>query len=207
MGYSGIEDRKRIEAEMPWADRDVAKTLYGLISGTTAKFPDRKAISFQILSGPKDKAETFTWTQLKDKVSQSANLFRSLGIGPKDVVAYVLPNCNEAVLTLMGGGVAGIANPINPLLDAEHIGSILRETGASVVVTLRPFPKTDVAEKTAEAVKLAPGVHTVLEVDLVRYLTPPKSWIVPLIRPKGQVGNQARYLNFNAEMDLSLIHI
>lgn len=201
MGYSGIEDRKRIEAEMPWADRDVAKTLYGLISGTTAKFPDRKAISFQILSGPKDKAETFTWTQLKDKVSQSANLFRSLGIGPKDVVAYVLPNCNEAVLTLMGGGVAGIANPINPLLDAEHIGSILRETGASVVVTLRPFPKTDVAEKTAEAVKLAPGVHTVLEVDLVRYLTPPKSWIVPLIRPKGQVGNQARYLNFNAEMD------
>ncbi|MCZ4257908.1 acyl-CoA synthetase [Sulfitobacter sp. PR48] len=200
MGYSGIEDRKKIEGEMPWAERDLPKTLYGLISRTTAKFPNHKAISYQIFSGPKDKAETFTWTQLKDKVSQTANLFRSLGIGPKDVVAYVLPNCNETVLTLLGGGVAGIANPINPLLDAEQIGSILRETGASVVVTLRPFPKTDVAEKTAEAVKLAPGVHTVLEVDLVRYLTPPKSWIVPLIRPKGLVGNQAKYLNFNAEI-------
>lgn len=200
MGYSGIEDRTRIETEMPWADRDVPKTLYGLISKTSAKFPNYKAVSFQIFSGAKDKAETFDWTQLKDKVTQTANLFRSLGIGPKDVVAYVLPNCNETVLTLLGGAVAGIANPINPLLEPDQIGSILRETGASVVVTLRPFPKTDVAEKTAEAVKLAPGVHTVLEIDLVRYLTPPKSWIVPLIRPKGLVANQAQYLNFNAEI-------
>jgi acyl-CoA synthetase (AMP-forming)/AMP-acid ligase II len=201
MKYAGMEDRNAIEAQMPWEARDVPKTLYGLMSQTTKKFPKHKAISYQLLSGPKDKAETFTWTQLLAKTTQAANLFRSMGIGPKDVVAYVLPNCNETVLTLLGGAVAGIAQPINPLLDAEQIGSILRETGASIVVTLRPFPKTDVAEKTAEAVKLAPGVHTVLEVDLLRYLTPPKSWIVPLLRPKGMVGNQAKYLNFNAEMD------
>ncbi|MDF3414367.1 acyl-CoA synthetase [Sulfitobacter sp. M57] len=201
MPYAGMTDRNAIVAQMPWADRDVPTTLYGQLSETTQKFPNHKAISYQILSGPKDKSETFTWTQLHGRVSQTANMLRGLGIGPKDVVAYVLPNCNEAVMTLLGGAVAGIAQPINPLLDPEQIGSILRETGASVVVTLRPFPKTDVAEKTAQAVKLAPGVHTVLEVDLVRYLTPPKSWIVPLIRPKGKVGNQAKYLDFNTEVD------
>tara|TARA_R110002049_G_scaffold23781_6_gene84715 strand:+ start:107310 stop:109187 length:1878 start_codon:yes stop_codon:yes gene_type:complete len=200
MGFTGMEDRNAIEAEMPWEDRHSTKTLYGLLSGTAAKFPNHNAVSYQIFSGPKDKAETLTWQQLHGRVTQAANLFRALGIGPKDVVAYVLPNCNETTITLLGGAVAGIANPINPLLDAEQIGGILRETGASVVVTLRPFPKTDVAQKTAEAVKLAPGVHTVLEVDLVRYLTPPKSWIVPLIRPKGLAGNQAKYLNFNAEV-------
>ncbi|SFE93259.1 fatty-acyl-CoA synthase [Sulfitobacter brevis] len=200
MTFAGIEDRNAIEAEMPWAERDVAKTLYGMLSTTTEKFPDNRAVSYQIFSGPKDKAETLTWKQLHGKVTQAANLFRSLGIGPKDVVAYVLPNCNETTITLLGGAVAGIANPINPLLEAEQIGSILRETGASVVVTLRPFPKTDVAEKTAAAVKLAPGVHTVLEVDLVRYLTPPKSWIVPMIRPKLKAENHAQYLNFNAEI-------
>jgi acyl-CoA synthetase (AMP-forming)/AMP-acid ligase II len=200
MTFAGIEDCKAIEAEGPWETRDRAKTLYGLLSDTAAKFPQRNAVSYQIFSGPKDKAETLTWQELHGKVTQAANMFRSLGVGPKDVVAYVLPNCNETTITLLGGVVAGIANPINPLLDAEQIGSILRETGASVVVTLRPFPKTDVAEKTAEAVKLAPGVHTVLEVDLLRYLTPPKSWIIPLIRPKLKVGNQAKYLNFNAEL-------
>ncbi len=200
MTFAGMEDRNAIEAEMAWEERDLPVTLYGLLSGTATKFPDHNAVSYQIFSGPKDKAETLTWRQLHGKVTQAANLFRGLGVGPKDVVAYVLPNCNETTITLLGGAVAGIANPINPLLDPEQIASILRETGASVVVTLRPFPKTDVAEKTAEAVKLAPGVHTVLEVDLLRYLTPPKSWIVPLIRPKLKVGNHAKYLNFNAEV-------
>jgi len=200
MTFGGIEDRNAIEAEMTWADRDLPVTLYGMLSKTAAKFPKHDAVSYQIFSGPKDKAETLSWEALHAKTTQAANLFRKLGVGEHDVVAYVLPNCNETTLTLLGGAVAGIANPINPLLEAEQIGSILRETGASVVVTLRPFPKTDVAEKTAAAVALAPNVHTVLEVDLVRYLTPPKSWIVPLIRPKNKVANHAKYLNFNAEL-------
>jgi fatty-acyl-CoA synthase/long-chain acyl-CoA synthetase len=200
MTFAGFEDRNAIEAEMLWDKRPVAKTLYGLLSETTRKFPGHNAISYQIFSGPKDKAETLTWSQLKDQVTQTANLFRSLGIGKSDVVAYILPNCNETVLALLGGATAGIVNPINPLLDAEQIGSILRETKAKVVVTLRPFPKTDVADKAAEAVALAPNVKTVLEVDLLRYLTPPKSWIVPLIRPKRTVQNQAKYLNLLTEI-------
>ena len=201
MAYEGMTDRNRIEAEMPWEARDLPVTLYGLISRTTEKFPLNNAVSYQIFSGPKDKAETFNWTQLKDKTTQAANLFRSLDIGPKDVVAYILPNCNEAVLSLLGGGVAGIANPINPLLDEEQIGAILRETGAKVVVTLRAFPKTDVAEKTAAAVALAPNVKTVLEVDLLRYVTPPKSWIIPLIRPKTAQAPGVEYKNFNTELN------
>jgi len=114
----------------------------------------------------------------------------------------VLPNCNESVFALWGGATAGIVNPINPLLDADQVGSILRETNAKVVVTLRPFPKTEVAEKTAQAVKLAPNVHTVLEVDLLRYLTPPKSWIVPMIRPKLATTNQATYKSLVQEMSI-----
>ena len=158
---------------------------------------------FQLLSGPKDKAETLTWRALLEKSCQAANLFRSLGIGENDVVAYVLPNCNETILTLLGGAIAGIVNPINPLLEPEQIASILRETNAKVVVTLAPFPKTDVAQKVNEAVRHAPHVETVLEVDLNRYLTPPKSWIVPLIRPRieGKAEHaHADYLNFNKEL-------
>lgn len=200
MGYTGITDRDAIEAESTWEDRDVHKTLYGLLADTTSKFPKRNAISFQLLSGPKDPAETLNWQEFHDKTVQAANLFRSLGVGPDDVVAYVLPNATETCITFLAGSIAGIVNPINPLLNAEQIGSILRETNAKVVVTLRPFPKTDVADKTAEAVALAPNVKTVLEVDLHRYLTGLKKVIVPLIRPKRSVQNQATYKNLNEEM-------
>lgn len=203
MGFAGKADRDALQNEMPYEDRGLPATLYGLLSRTTDRFPHNKAVSYQILSGPTDKAETLNWSQLKDQVSQAANLFRELGIGETDVVAYVLPNCHEALVTMLGGAVAGIVNPINPLLEPEQIASILRETKAKVVVTLRPFPKTDVPQKVAEAVRHAPGVNTVLEVDLNRYLTPPKSWIVPLIRPKmgdQQKAAHADYRNFSREM-------
>ena len=49
------------------------------------------------------------------------------------------------------------------------MGGLLRESGASVLVTLKAFPKTDVAQKAAEAARLAPKVKTVLEVDLLHY--------------------------------------
>ena len=200
MTYAGMADRNAIETEMPWPERDIAKTLWQQLTRTAAEFPQRPAVSYQLLSGPADKAETVSWAQLRDRTAQAANLFRSLGVGEKDVVAYVLPNCNETVYALLGGAVAGIVNPINPLLEAEQIGAILRETNAKVVVTLKAFPKTEVAQKMAEAVRHAPGVHTVLEIDLNRYLTPPKSWIVPLIRPKNPGNHHAAVKDFVSEM-------
>ncbi len=197
MSYALPDDLINIENEVAWKDRDNPKTLYGMISRTVQKFPNHDAVSYQIFSGPKDKAETFSWKELFDKTTQAANMFRALGVNETDVVAYVLPNSNETLLSLLGGAVSGIVAPINPLLDVEQIAAILRETNAKVVVTLKAFPKTDVCQKTAEAVALAPNVHTVLEVDLIRYLTPPKSWIVPLIRPKSNVQHSAKVIDFN----------
>jgi len=200
MSFATLQDLKDIEGQMPWADRDMPVTMHQFVSRAAEKYGDRPGISFQITSGPGDKAETLTWRQVHEKTTQAANMFRALGVGESDVVAYMLPICNEAALTLLGGAVAGIANPINPLLEPEQIAAILRETGAKVLVTLKSMPKTDLAQKAAQAAKLAPNIKTVLEVDLNRYLSPPKSWIVPLIRPKNPVEHRATVLDFNAEM-------
>ena len=201
MTYASVVDRDAIENEMVWGDRDLPVTTYGLLSQTAGKFPSRNAVTYQLMSGPSDKCETFSWSELKDKTTQVANMLRELGVGETDVVAYLLPNTNETVLTYLGGQVAGIVNPINPLLGPEQIAAILRETNAKVLVTLRAFPKTDVSQKAADAVALAPNVHTVLEVDLHRYLTGIKKLIVPLIRPKTTVTHDAKVLNFSAEMN------
>ncbi len=198
--FASIDDVVALENAAAWEEQGAPVTLYEMLTKTKNAHGAKSAASFQLLSGPKDKAETLTWNELHARTCQAANLFRSLGVGEKDVVAMILPNCNEALYTILGGAIAGIVNPINPLLEPEQIGAILRETKAKVVVTLKPFPKSDVAEKAAEAVRHAPGVHTVLEVDLNHYLTPPKSWIVPLIRPKVQGSRHADVLNFNREM-------
>ena len=201
MSFATKAEVDAVGNEMPWAERDVSKTMYEFIDSVATRHGKRPGISFQITSGPKDKAETLSWQDFRDKSVQAANLFRSLGIGEKDVVAYLLPICNEAALTLIGGCIAGIANPINPLLEPEQIAAILRETNAKVLVTLRGFPKTDLAQLAADAVADAPNVKTVLEVDLNRYLSPPNSWIVPLIRPKVNVAHSAQVMDFNSEID------
>ena len=183
-GMTTPEANKATIAEMPWKDRVSHSTVYEMLTATARANSAENAVSFQIKSGPKDKAETLTWAGLFGHVTQAANMFRRLGVHENDTVTYLLPNCNEVVITLLGGLTAGKVSPINPTLPAEQIAALLRETGSKIVVTLAPFPKSEVADIVAEAISMAPNVETVLEVDLVRYLSPPLKWIVPLIRPK-----------------------
>ena len=199
--FASLADRNAIEAEMPWADRDMPATVYDQVTRTALTHGRRNAVSFQLFSDDGAHAETLTWTQFHAKVTQAANLFRSLGVGPNDTVAFVLPTINETAITLFGAMTAGIVNPINPLMEPEKIAGILRETKAKVVVTLRAFPKSDVAQKVAEAVGNAPSVKTVLEVDLNHYVTGLKKMIIPLIRPKNPVHHTARVLSFYRELE------
>ena len=198
---TSLAEKQSIEQEMPFADRMGGKTLYEVLCKTAERSANRPAISFQIKSGPTDKAETLTWAQLRDRVSQAANMFRRIGIGESDVVAYVLPNSNETAITLLAGATAGIVNPVNPLLEPAQISSILRETGAKAVVTLAPFPKSDLNAKVAEAVADAPDVKTVIEVNLQKYLSPPISWLVPLLRPKPARAPGVEVMDFNSAVD------
>ncbi len=200
MKFNSIEARNALEAECDWSARQLPVTVYDALSATAAEHGDRPAVSYQLQSDPKDPAETLTWSELLSGVNQAANMFRSLGVGEDDVIAYLLPNATETVLTLLGGMTAGIVTPINPLLEVNQIASLLQETKAKVLVTLKAFPKTDVPQKAAEAVALAPNVETVIEIDLLRYLTPPKSWIVRLIRPKNRVEHKAKVLDFQTEI-------
>ena len=199
MPYASLADKAAFETE-PFDQRISANNVFERLSETASRYGARPAISFQIKSGEKDKAETLSWNRLHARTAQAANLFRSLGVGPHDVVAYLLPNANETAIALLGGMTAGIVNPVNPLLEAEQIGQILHETNAKVLITLAPFPKTDVAQKAARALAHAPNVKHVLTVDLKRYLTPPLSLIVPLIRPKVAWPSGVRVSDFNAEM-------
>ena len=186
--------------ELSWSELGHPTTLLQMLDRTADRFRDEPAVSFQILADPGSKSETLNWEEFRRKSYQTANLFRSLGIGERDVVAYLLPNSIETALVFVGGAIAGIVNPINPLLSVEQIAGILEDSNAKVLVTLKSFPKTDVAQKASAALALAPCVDTVLEVDLAKYLAFPKSLIVKLIRPKVEVAHSAKVLDFTAEV-------
>lgn len=198
--FRSRQDLVAIEAEGAWPAPDTPRTMFAFLETTAKAHGARPAVSFQLTSGPRDKALTLTWAEVLAQSVQAANLFRSLGVGPGDAVAYVLPNSLETVVTLLGGSIAGIVCPINPLLEPAQIAALLRETGAKVVVTLKSFPRADVAQKVALALAEAPEVTTVLEVDLACYLPFPKSLIAGLMRPKMAVAHRAKVLNFTQSL-------
>ncbi len=192
-----LADKQAVDAEAPVERRWGARTLHQQLVETAGRFPDRKAVTFQLQAGPGDKACSLTWAELLGQVNQTANLLRRLGVGPADTVALVLPNGIEAPVALLAGATAGIVQPVNPLLTPEHVGALLAETGAKVVVTLAPFPKTDLAQKVALALAHAPEVRTVLEVDLRRYMSAPMGWVASFLRPKVEGARRAETLDFH----------
>ena len=140
MKFSSTDDARKFERDMPWEDREKPVTLYQMLRQTRDKHPNHKAMSFQLTSGASDPAQTLTWSQFHDQVWQAANLFRDLGIGEQDVVAFILPNCLETAVAMIGGMVAGIANPINPLLEPDQIANACVEAIRAETFLVLPHP-------------------------------------------------------------------
>ncbi|MGB5326364.1 MAG: AMP-binding protein, partial [Pseudomonadales bacterium] len=191
---------RAIEREAFFEQRLECNTLHQLLAQTAENFPADPALSFQLESHAGAAATTLSWSDVLAQTNAASNLFRQLGIGKNDVVAYMLPLLNETVITMMAGMTAGIVNPINPLLEDEQIAALLKETNAKVLVTLKPFPKTDLAQKAHRAAALAPCVKTILEVDMSPYVKAPQRWLIPLARPKVAHRHKARVLDFQREL-------
>jgi hypothetical protein len=147
--FANAGDIAEIEAQCPGPTSQPAKTLYEQLTPHAEKHGPRNALTFQMFSGPKDKAETLTWSELHARVTPGREHVPRAR-RPGDRHDRLRPaQLHRDGVTILGGAVAGIVNPINPLLEPEQIAAILRETNAKVVVTLKEFPKTDVAQKMA----------------------------------------------------------
>ena len=81
MAFSSIADRDRVESR-PYETQDVPATIYRTLTRTKDRFPARPALSFQLLSDPHSRSCTLTWNELHERVTETANLFRDLGVGP-----------------------------------------------------------------------------------------------------------------------------
>ena len=81
--FGTLSDKATIEAA-PIETYLTDATVFDRLSRTAADHADRPAVSFQIKSGPGDKAETLSWRELRAEVIRTANLLRDLGVGQDD---------------------------------------------------------------------------------------------------------------------------
>ena len=161
-----IRDLSDVEAieRVPLSERITERSTYELIEKGARINPEAVAMSFLRDGHTYDKPQQITYRQFMEKIRQTANLFADLGVGPTDVVTYLLPNLPETHYVLWGAETAGIANPINPMLEAETIRDICRAAGTKILVALGDSPGTDIWSKVDAIRKDIPALRCVVRV-------------------------------------------
>jgi len=144
------DDDVRAFEKIPYAERISAQSTYDAIRLGAAYNPDAPAIRFLPNAEPDDTPLVISYRDFIARVTQAANMFHALGVGKDDVVSFLLPLLPDAFVTLFGAEAAGIANPVNPLLEANQIAEILEAANTRVLVALGPMPGTDIWHKVEQ---------------------------------------------------------
>lgn len=158
-----IRDIEAIE-RITVKERVTAFNTYDLLLDGAAINPEAPAISFFLTGEDYANPQRMIYREFLSKITQTANLFHDLGVGPKDVISYLLPNLPETHLVLWGGEAAGIVNPINSMLAPSTIRDICQAAGTKVLVALSEFPGTDIWEKVSVIRKELSGLKAVVRV-------------------------------------------
>ena len=176
-------EQKLAEIESKGIQATVAgTTTYEAISNGAKLAPEKTAITY-FLNGnfyDKSKIPNSAWlppgsrhkfsvpyrevsfAELLTGVNQTANTLHEFGVRKEDVVSILLPNFVETHYALWGAEAAGIANPINPLLEADIIADIMNAAETKVLITLGPVPGTEIWEKVSRIQDRVPGLEKVL---------------------------------------------
>ncbi len=162
-GITGLAEIEQIE-EIPIETRLVVGNTYDLIRHGVGLDPQAPALTFFRDGNAYKESVTYSYAQFMGEVNRTANMFHDLGIGPNDVVSYLLPNLPQTHFVLWGGQAAGIVNPINPLLNAEVIQEICEHAKTNVLVALGDLPGTDVWKKVEQIRNNLPELKAVVRV-------------------------------------------
>lgn len=84
------------------------RNTYEAIRGGTSLDPDKATICFLPEADPEEAPQVTTHGKLWGRIHQTANLLHDLGVGPTDVVSYLLPLVPQSYFVLFGGHAAGI---------------------------------------------------------------------------------------------------
>lgn len=160
----GTDAALRAFEATPYAKRIVAHSTYEALQLGAAHDPGAAALQYLSRADADDIPLTISYAQFMGRVTQTANMLTDLGVGPDDVVSFLLPLLPQSFFTLFGAEAVGIANPVNPLLEPGQIAEILRAANTRVLVTLGPAEGSDIWEKVQRVRGELPNLKAIVVV-------------------------------------------
>lgn len=155
---------ERIES-VPYDKSVPFSSTIDLILHNARQYPEQPALLFQVEARLESPTLTWTYRELADQILRAGALLRQAGVQRHDPVAILAPNIPSTHVAVWGAQLAGHVFPINYLLGAEHIAALLKAADVKVVITLAPCEQLSIQQTVLQAVRIAGGGHTVLEID------------------------------------------
>lgn len=151
--FRDLADIAAIEA-VPIEDRLPFDNIYDLFRTAAAARGEADALVWLPNGRAADVPVVFSHADLLAEITRAANFLRSLGLVPGRAATLLLPNLPETVFFIWGAAVAGIANPVNPMLAASHIAAIMTAAESDVLVTAGPDVDPALWAKAVEVAQL-----------------------------------------------------
>ncbi len=115
-----------------------------LIWGTVPRLVEDAALRHGSAEALVDGELRLTYAQLAEEVDRYARGFMAAGVGAGDRVAVWAPNCAEWMLAALGLlRAGGVLVPLNTRFKGGEAAYIIRNAGASTLVTVRGFLGVD----------------------------------------------------------------
>ncbi|PMY68868.1 MULTISPECIES: acyl-CoA synthetase [Pseudomonas] len=178
-----LSDIQALEQQQPLAQRNLPASTYELLQRSASRFGERTALTFLPQGSIQDQPWNISYAELFAQVTRTANALHRLGIRPGKAVSFLLPNLPQTHYVIWGGEAAGIVNAINPLLEPAHIAELVRASRTTVLVTLAPFPGTDLWQKVANLRERLPELEAIVTIDLANLLPEPQRSAIQSQRP------------------------
>lgn len=182
--------------QTPLQEQFPAQTAFELIEQSAARYGDDPALDF-LLTGRRDEIpQTLSFNDLASVTRQTANLLSALGLQGDEAVSLILPILPQSHPLILGSQLAGIANPINPLLEPGHMSEIMQASDARIVACLAPSDHMPLWDKLLHILPSLPDVHTILVVHQAGLTDPCRMPEIP--------GRDIRLVDYNvavAEQD------
>ena len=157
--------------------------LHHLLRSAVRRFPNRPAILFE--------GSRIPYRRLNHEVNRFANALIALGVGKGTRVVLLLPNVPQMVIAFYGTMKAGAtAVFVPPVIEPEEIVRQIRETEASVLVTLSLWAGL------AKQIRDASGTPHVVFTDPADYLPLPKRLLSRWRNRDFVLTNSVQWLDF-----------
>lgn len=112
-----------------WSAEYPEGSMYGYLSETAKKHLNSCAIEFE--------GKKLTYKELLQQIDNVARCLQSIGIKKEDRVSIISANIPQAIVSIYAINKTGaIANLIHPLLSANEIENIIKNTESSAIIIL-----------------------------------------------------------------------